>query len=148
MFKHILIPTDGSEISAKAITAAVAFAKETGARVTGYYAMEKTPGRVFGEGYQFPNARAAQHFEKSVRAAGAKYVAQIGRAAHQAGVKFQSLLTRATTPYEGIVEAARKSGCDAIFMASHGRKGLARVALGSITNKVLTHSKLPVLVYR
>jgi nucleotide-binding universal stress UspA family protein len=148
MFKHILIPTDGSEISSRAISAAMGFAKETGARVTGYYAMQKSPIRVFGEGYQFPDVQTAQNFEKSVYAAGSKYVAQIARAAHKAGVKFQSLLTQAPTPYEGIVEAARKSGCDAIFMASHGRKGLARVALGSVTSKVLTHSKLPVLVYR
>ncbi len=148
MFKHILIPTDGSDISTKAISAAVAFARETGARVTGYYAMDKTPARVFGEGYQFPDLRTAKQFEESVHAVGAKYVAQIARAAHKAGVKFQSLLTQAATPYEGIVEAARKSGCDAIFMASHGRKGLAKVALGSVTNKVLAYSKLPVLVYR
>lgn len=147
MFKHILIPTDGSKVAAKAIRAGIAFARETGARVTGYYALEPAPVRIYGEGY-IPDAKMMAEFERRSRAAAAKHVAAIARAARKAGVRCATLMTKAVTPYEGIVAAAKKRRCDVIFMASHGRRGLARLALGSVTDKVLTHSRIPVLVYR
>ena len=143
MFKHVLIPTDGSELSKKAIQAGIAFAKEAGARVTAYYAVETPTAAVYGEGYRFPENNA-----EGERAAGTQHIEEIGRAAKAAGVKFDSAVSEAPTPYEGIVNAARDHACDVIFMASHGRKGLARLALGSVTSSVLTHSTVPVLVYR
>lgn len=147
MFKHILIPTDGSRVAAKAVRAGIAFARETGARVTGYYALEPVPVRIYGEGY-IPDAKMIAEFERRSRASAAKHVTAIARTARKAGVRCETLLTKAVTPYEGIVEAARKRKCDVIFMASHGHRGLMRLALGSVTAKVLTHSKVPVLVYR
>ena len=148
MFKHLLIPTDGSELSKKAIKAGIAFAKETGARVTGYFALEAKPAQVYGEGYHFPDAKKAQEHERAMREAGAKHIEAIGNAADAAGVKFEAVVSEALSPYVGIVNAARERDCDVIFMASHARKGIARVALGSVTNDVLTHSNIPVLVYR
>jgi nucleotide-binding universal stress UspA family protein len=148
MFKHVLIPTDGSELSKKAIQAGIAFAKESGARVTAYYAVETPPAQVYGEGYHFPDSKMASEHDQAVRAAGAQYIEEIGRAAKAAGVAFDSSVSEAVSPYEGIVNAARDHDCDVIFMASHGRKGLARLALGSVTSNVLTHSTVPVLVYR
>jgi len=148
MFRHILIPTDGSAVAAKAVKAGVALAKEIGARVTGYYAVE--PGMqcvMYGEGYMVDPKLIAK-FEKSVVEAGRRRVAAIGRAAKAAGVPFKPLVTKAPSPYEGIVAAARLRGCDAIFMASNGRRGLSRLVLGSVTNGVLTHTRIPVLVYR
>jgi nucleotide-binding universal stress UspA family protein len=145
MFKHVLIPTDGSELSKKAIEAGIAFAKEAGARVTAYYAVEKPTTAIYGEGYRFPDGNGQAEEQ---RANGTQYMDEIGRAAKAAGVKFDSAVNEAVSPYEGIVKAARDHACDVIFMASHGRKGIARLALGSVTNSVLTHSTVPVLVYR
>jgi nucleotide-binding universal stress UspA family protein len=148
MFKHVLIPTDGSELSKKAIDAGIAFAKESGARVTAYYAVEAPPAQVYGEGYHFPDAKMAGEHDRAAREAGAQYIDEVGRAAKAAGVAFDCAVSEAVSPYEGIVNAAREHDCDVIFMASHGRKGLARLALGSVTSSVLTHSTVPVLVYR
>jgi nucleotide-binding universal stress UspA family protein len=147
MFKHILIPTDGSAVSAKAVKAGIAFAKESGARVTGYYAVDPVPMRIYGEGYVADKESIAE-FERRARAAAKKHVAAIGRAARDAGVDFEPLTQTARTPYEGIVEAAQKRKCDLIFMSSHGRRGLMRLALGSVADRVMTLSKVPVLVYR
>lgn len=147
MFKHILIPTDGSPVSARAVKAGIAFAKETGARVTGYHAVEPVPTRLYGEGYVADKQMIAE-FERRTRAAAKKHVAAIARAARKAGVRFEPLVQTARTPYEGIVEAAQKRNCDLIFMSSHGRRGLMRLALGSVADRVMTLSKVPVLVYR
>lgn len=147
MFKHILIPTDGSATANKAVKAGIELAKQLGAKVTGYYAVEAIQPRVYGEGYVVDH-RMIKAFEEQARAAGQKHIDGMARAAEAAGVKFTGLVTSAETPYEGIAEAAKKQKCDAIFMASHGRRGLASILMGSVTHKVLTHSKLPVLVYR
>jgi len=147
MFKHILIPTDGSPVSAKAVKAGIAFAKESGARVTGYHAVEPVAGRMNGEGYMADEKIVAE-IERRSRAFAKKHVAAIARAARKAGVSFEPLVQTARTPYEGIVEAAQKRNCDLIFMSSHGHRGLMRLALGSVADRVMTLSKVPVLVYR
>ena len=147
MFKSILIPTDGSAVSAKAVKAGIAFAKESGARVIGYHALEPVPPRLHGEGYVADRQMVAE-FERRIRAAAKKHVAAIERAARKAGVRFEPLVETARTPYHGIVEAAKKRDCDLIFMSSHGRGGLMRIALGSVADKVMTLSKVPVMVYR
>ena len=147
MFKHILIPTDGSAVSAKAVKAGIALAKEAGAKVTGYYAVEPVPTRLYGEGYVADRQSVAE-FERRMREHAKKQVAAIERAARKAGVAFEPVVETARTPYHGIVEAAAKRDCDLIFMSSHGRTGLMRMALGSVADKVMTLSKVPVLVYR
>jgi nucleotide-binding universal stress UspA family protein len=147
MFKHILIPTDGSPVSAKAVKAGIALAKQTGARVTGYYALEPVPVRLYGEGYVADRQMVAE-FERRALASAKKQVDAIARAAAKADVRCDTLVETARTPYEGIIEAARKRRCDLILMASHGYRGLMRLTLGSVTDKVIQLSKTPVLVYR
>ena len=147
MFKHILIPTDGSAVANKAVNAGIQLAQQLGARVTGYYAVEAIQPRVYGEGYIVDN-RTIKVFEQQARAAGQRHIDSMANAADAVGVKFTGMVTTDETPYEGIIEAAKKQKCDAIFMASHGRRGLAGILMGSVAHKVLTHSKLPVLVYR
>jgi nucleotide-binding universal stress UspA family protein len=147
MFKHILIPTDGSPVSTKAAKAGIALAKESGAKVTGYCAVDPVPARLYGEGY-VADRRSVEEFERRSREFATKQVAAIERAARKAGVPFQSVVETARTPYHGIVEVAKKRDCDLIFMSSHGRTGLMRMALGSVAEKVMTLAKVPVMVYR
>jgi nucleotide-binding universal stress UspA family protein len=148
VFKHILIPTDGSAVAAKAVKAGVTFAKEIGARITGYYAVDSGSYYVaYGEGYMI-DAKFATELERRAVQIGRRRVAAIGKVAKAAGVPFHPLVTKAASPYEGIIAAARLRSCDAIFMASNGRRGIPRLILGSITNGVLTRSRIPVLVYR
>ena len=87
-------------------------------------------------------------FEKRHRSIARKHVAALARQAHKAGVKFDALVEVARTPYEGIIAAAQKKDCDLVLMASAGRRGLSRLAVGSVTDKVIQLSKVPVLVYR
>lgn len=147
MFKHILIPTDGSPVANKAVKAGIELAKALGAKVSGYYAVEVIQPRVYGEGYMM-NSSTIKLLERSARAVGQKHIDNMAKAAKAAGVDFSGVVAMAETPYEGIIATAKKRKCDAIFMASHGRRGLAGFIMGSVTHKVLTHSKLPVLVYR
>jgi nucleotide-binding universal stress UspA family protein len=147
MFKHILIPTDGSEIAGKAIRAGVALAKEMGAKVTGYHAQEPVPTHIYGEGYVADKQMIAE-FERRASEFAAKSVSAIAAEAKAAGVPFEALIAKSPVPYRGIIDAASKQNCDAIFIASHGHRGLARLLLGSVTQEVLTHSTIPVLVFR
>jgi len=147
MFKHILIPTDGSPVANKAVKAGIELAKALGAKVSGYYAVEAIQPRVYGEGYMM-NSGTIKALERSAQAVGQKHIDSMAKAAKAAGVGFSGVVAMAETPYEGIIATAKKRKCDAIFMASHGRRGLAGFIMGSVTHRVLTHSKLPVLVYR
>jgi len=147
MFKHILIPTDGSEVAAKAVKAGVAFARETGARITAFYALEPLPSHIYGEGY-IADRKLVAEFETRARAYAEAAVETIGAAARKAGVPFQGVVERSVVPYRAIIETAKKKKCDAIFMASHGHRGIARLVIGSVTHKVLSHSDIPVLVFR
>jgi nucleotide-binding universal stress UspA family protein len=147
MFKHVLLPTDGSPLARKAIKAGIALAKELGAKVTAYYALDSVQPYIYAEGYAISTA-TLQGFDKGAREQGRKYLAEVEKAATAAGVACQTLITKPGTTYQGIVAAARKQKCDVIFMASHGRGELASLILGSVTQKVLAHSRIPVLVYR
>ncbi len=147
MFKHILIPTDGSPVAAKAIKAGVALAKEMGATVIGYYAIEPAPTHIYGEGY-LADRRLVEELERRARDVAQKAVDEVAAAAKEAGVQCETIVGKAVLPYKGIIDPAEKSHCDAIFMASNGHRGLSGLLLGSVTNKVLTHSKTPVLVFR
>lgn len=148
MFKHILVPVDGGELSDKVVKQACAFAKETGARLTFYHAKPGYyPGYIGGEVF-IPDAGIDQAFitarDKRVEA----LLNDAARAAADAGVACKTLSNDCDSPYEGIVAAASSQGCDLIFMASHGRRGASALLLGSETQKVLTHCEVPVLVYR
>jgi len=145
MYKHILLPTDGSELSDTTVRDGLKFAKEIGARVTAlhvtppFHPNEMTPS-VFTAHMQEHDAKAK---ESAQRALGA-----VTEAARAAGVPCTTVHRVSTSPYEAIIALAAEAGCDLIFMASHGRRGVAALLLGSETNKVLTHSKIPVLVTR
>lgn len=147
MFKHILIPTDGSPVAAKAIKAGVALAKEMGASVTAYYAIEPPPTHLYGEGY-LAERRLVEELERRANEVAQKSVDEIADAAKSAGVRCETVIGKAIVPYKGIVDTAEKNKCDAVFMASNGHRGLTGLLLGSVTQKVLTHSKIPVLVFR
>jgi nucleotide-binding universal stress UspA family protein len=147
VFKHVLLPTDGSKIARTAINAGIALAKELGARVTAYYAVDAMPSYSYSEGYLLRGA-VLKEFDKRAREQGDKYLAEVVTAAKAAGVPCRTLMTKPAAPYQGIVAAAKKERCDMILMASHGRGELGTLLLGSVTQKVLAHTKLPVLVYR
>ena len=147
MFKHVLLPTDGSPVARKAIKAGIRLAKELGAKVTAYYALDNLGSYVYSDGYAFSPV-TMNDLDLRTREQGAKYLAEAEKAAKAAGVVYQSLMSRPETAHQGIVAAAKKQKCDVILMASHGRGELATLLLGSVTQKVLAHSKIPVLVYR
>lgn len=147
MFKHILIPTDGSAVAEKAIKAGVALAAEMGATVTGYYAIEPAPTHIYGEGY-LADKKLVEELEKRARETAQRALDKIATEAKAAGVQCETVVGKAVLPYRGIVETADKTKCDAIFMASNGHRGLTGLLVGSVTQKVLTHSKTPVLVFR
>ena len=146
MFKHILICTDGSTLGNKAAKAGIELAHALGAKVTAYYAIEPMQP-IYAEGYTF-DQKVIEGIEERARDAGQKRVDAIGKMAKAAGVPFTSVVAKALTPYEGIIAVAKKRKCDVIFMASHGRRGLSRLMMGSVTQKVLAHSRIPVVVYR
>ena len=146
MFKNILVCTDGSPLANKAAKAGIALAKALGAKITAYRAVESLAPR-YAEGYAFDQVMI-DRAEKGLREAGQKHVDVVGKMAKAAGVRFASLVTNPSIAYEGIIAAAKKQKCDVIFMASHGRRGLSKLLMGSVTQQVLTHSKIPVVVYR
>lgn len=145
MFQHILIATDGSLLSQSALDKAMDFAREAGAKVTVVTATE--PFNVFApESAQIALTKA--NYEDYVKAEAAKHLAEAERKAKSLGVRCSVLQIEQQQPYRAILETAKKHGCDLIAMASHGRHGISALILGSETTKVLTHSSIPVLVYR
>jgi nucleotide-binding universal stress UspA family protein len=148
MYRHVLIPTDGSERAHRAVTQGLALAKALGAKVTvvtiepsfDVYAVPAS--KVYEMSGAF-----AEHAEQAKARAG-KILNAVAEEARAAGVTCETLQIEQDHPYEGIIDTANQRGCDLIVMASHGRGGIAAVVLGSVTNKVLTHTKIPVLVCR
>jgi nucleotide-binding universal stress UspA family protein len=147
MFKKILIPTDGSELSRNAVNAGIEFAKEIKAKVVGFYATEKYPMIIYGE-YIPVEPISPEEYRRLEEVRAKVLLGYIEAAAKNAGVECKTDFIESGQPYEAIIETATNQGCDLIFMASHGRRGLGALVLGSETNKVLTHSKIPVLVYK
>jgi nucleotide-binding universal stress UspA family protein len=147
MYKHILIPTDGSPASLRAAKAGVKLARATGARVTAFFAAPSPTPVVYDGLLPVAYMPPDQHAEVIARAA-SKYLGVIAELAKAAGVPCESIHVTSDFPAEAIIESARQRKCDLIFMASHGRRGLSGLLLGSETQKVLTHSKIPVAVYR
>ncbi len=147
MFKHILLPTDGSELSTKAVKAGIAFAKSVRAKVTGVHAFPATLAIYYGE-LAWVDEQLQQQMREASESEGNKYLDDVQAAAKSAEVEFRRVLVESDSPWKAIVDTAQSKGCDLIVMAAHGRRGMAALVLGSETNKVLTHSKIPVLVYR
>lgn len=145
MFKRILLPTDGSELSTRAVLAGVSFAKETGAQVVGITSLPDF--KTFTADADMLESTEDEYLASS-DARASQYLAVVSDAARAAGVDCSTLLVRSEAPYEAILRAARDHACDLIIMASHGRHGLSAMLLGSETQKVLVHSAIPVLVYR
>ncbi|HEX6155980.1 MAG TPA: universal stress protein [Burkholderiales bacterium] len=144
--KHLLIPIDGSPVAAKAAEAGIEFARQVGARVTVYYAVDPVPYGFHAEGAPADEPTKVA-MEQRARQTGARHVEAIATAARAAGVPCESVVEVAV-PDEGILAAAREGRCDAIFMGSHGRRGLKRLLLGSVTSRVLANADRPVIVYR
>ncbi len=147
MFKHLLVPTDGSDLSEATVNRAISFAKETDARVTFYYAQPDFPMPIYGEGALI-DPTTPEQFAKGAAQEAARILDNARAKAEAVGVVCDTDTNVSEVPYEAIIEAAEQHGCDLIFMASHGRRGLASLLLGSETHKVLTHTRIPVLVYR
>jgi len=147
MFKKILLPTDGSDLSKRAVKKGIEFAKSIDARVVGFFSPEDYRALMYSE-YIPPSLMSQEEFEANAKKTAERHLAFIEKTAKAARVPYESYYLASIAPWEAIVEAARKKRCDLIFMASHGRTGLGALVLGSQTTKVLTHSKIPVLVYR
>ena len=145
MFKHILIPTDGSDLSTKAVDRGLALARATGAKVTVLTVIE--PLHVLAtDSRRIAVTRKA--YERHVKDQADNVLKQAELKAKKQGVSCTTVCRESEQPYQAIVETATKKRCDLIAMASHGRRGVAALVLGSETSKVLTHSRIPVLVYR
>ncbi|HEY1453809.1 MAG TPA: universal stress protein [Roseiarcus sp.] len=145
MFKHILIPTDGSDLSRKAVLYGVQLAKSSGARVTALTVTD--PYRVATMDAVLIPVDEGEYEAQSQRLAD-RALEQVKMAADAAGVGCETIRELHDQPYRAIIDSAHALNCDLIVMASHGRRGLSALLLGSETVKVLTHSTIPVLVYR
>lgn len=148
MYRHILIPTDGSTLSMKAAKAGARLAKSLGAKVTAAHVIAPFSPPFTGEGYVYPELYDERAYKADARRHAEKSMAKVEKVVRASKVRFDSVVVTERTPWEGIIKAARRKRCDLVVMASHGRRGIAGVILGSETTQVLTHSKIPVLVCR
>lgn len=144
MFKRILVPSDGSDITSKAVSTAVALAKSVGAQLYTISVKEPFPYSAISEMQPTP----PQEFFDAQERIAAKRIGAVVDAAKAAGVACQAHTVEALHPWEAIIEHAKRMECDLVVMASHGRRGVTALLLGSETQKVLTHSTVPVLVVR
>lgn len=145
MYKHLLIPTDGSELSLAAVQQAAKFARTLGASVTVLNVQPEYPAPVLGDSFVAPRRK---EFEAEYTRAAKSILDAAAAEIDRAGLECQRRTANSNKPWEVIVRIATDEGCDLVFMASHGRSGLAGFLIGSETQKVLTHCKIPVLVYR
>jgi len=145
MYRHILIPTDGSELAEHAVTNGLSLAKSLGAKVSVIIVEEPLNWLGFGEHGAFAElAKLTEQMNKHA----ASVLDRAASMAKQAGVSCDTIQMQDEHPHQAIIAAAADRGCDLIVIASHGRGGLSAVVLGSVTSKVLTHTKTPVLVYQ
>jgi nucleotide-binding universal stress UspA family protein len=147
MFRNILVPTDGSALSRKAIKRAVQLAKEQKARVTGYYVGPTWKPRGGDDSIPYRMVSPDEH-AANVKKIATRILDVVRTEAAKAGVPCSTSFSTDDFPYARIVEAAARNHCDLILMATHGRRGISRLLLGSETSKVLAHAKVPVLVCR
>lgn len=145
MFKTILVPTDGSPAADQTIKAAIEFAQSNGGKIVGLSVAEPYPYAPLTDGSITVDA---QSYEAKMREMAQMHVQKIADAAQAANIPCEMCVRQSFSPYEEIISVANKYNCEIIFMASHGRKGLSRLFVGSETQKVLAHSTIPVLVFR
>jgi nucleotide-binding universal stress UspA family protein len=143
MYQHILVPTDGSPLSASALNKAISLAKTVGAKVTVFTVVHRLPAMALGGSYTYMD-----EFWRHAQAEAERRLNEAEQEAKRNGVSCDVVKAEDRQPYEAIIDTAEARGCDLIVMASHGRRGISALVIGSETMKVLTHSKLPVLVYR
>ena len=144
MFKRILVPTDGSDITAKAVETSIALAKSVGAKLYTISVKEPFPYSAISEMQPTP----PQEFFDAQERIAAQRVQRVSELCAAADVACQAHTVEALHPWEAIIDHAKRMECDLLVMASHGRRGVSALLLGSETQKVLTHSKVPVLVVR
>ena len=145
MFKHLLLPTDGSDASQATLLEGVRLARESNAKITGICVVPEFHILAFNTA-MIEDTKDV--FIAESRAQAHKYLALLSRAAEEAGVPCETEVVLSDQPYEAIIRTSTSKGCDLIMMASHGRRGVRALLVGSETQKVLTHSTVPVLVYR
>ncbi|HEY9397375.1 MAG TPA: universal stress protein [Burkholderiales bacterium] len=147
MFKHVLIPVDRSPVSMKAAKAGIQMAKRLGASVSIYHGVELLD-RYYGDEGIAINQNMLKTLKKRVLQDGQRILSEVEAVAEKAGVSCDTVLDEPASPADGILNAAKKQKCDAIFIGSRGHGAIKTLLLGSVTQKVLAQSKLPVLVYR
>ena len=152
MFDKILVPTDGSERAEKAVDHAIEFCRSTGASMTAVYVRSPTPIReVVSPSDYGPGSKEAITLEEimaRMEAHGRELLDAVARRAHSQGVECTTIIKEDDEPYHGIIDVAEQQGSSMIFISSHGRGAIGALLLGSVTQKVLTYSKIPVLVFR
>ena len=144
MFKRILVPTDGSDVTAQAISTTVGLAKSLGAQIFTISVKEPFPYSAISEMQPTP----PQEFYDAQERIASHRVSAVRSACEAAGLACEAHTVEALHPWEAIIDHAERTGCDLIVMASHGRRGVSALLLGSETQKVLTHTKIPVLIVR
>ena len=147
MYTHLLVATDGSKLSDRAVAQAIELAQVLNAKLTVFYASPDYPMPVYAEGVAYEPV-SKRDYAKAAKEEGRKILDRVVTKAEAAGIECATAHAIAAAPWEAILAAAKKAKCDVIVMASHGRRGLSALLLGSETVKVLTHGKLPVLVVR
>ena len=147
MFRHVLCPTDGSILSDEAVEKAISFAREIGSRITFFFAQSDPDVSLYGES-ELSRALDPDAYAARCDAQAESILSRAVTAAVARGVPCEAISRTASEPFEAIIAAAEENSCDVIVMASHGRRGIKGLLLGSQTQKVLVHSKFPVLVYR
>lgn len=145
MYKNVLIPTDGSDLAGKAVQHGINLAKYLGAKVT--LLTVTMPYHIFTLETRMVEDTPVE-YRRHVQADAAKSLASAANTAKAAGVACDTVQMEHEHPYQAIIDTAKSKSCDLIVMASHGRRGIAAMVLGSVTVKVLTHSRIPVLVHR
>ena len=150
MFRHMLVPTDGSDLSDGTVRRAVSYARETGATITFLHVLANLTmppqASIYGDPVLLDPA-VVERLSQAERAYAAALLQRARTIAEEAGVRCDTAVGDHPVVYEAIIKAASRHGCDLIFMASHGRRGLAGLLLGSETQRVLAHTDLPVLVF-
>ena len=148
MYKHILIPTDGTELARKAVEAGIDYARESGARVTFFTAMPEYEIPLASEVLAHKPVMSMEEHERRSAEKACAILAPALERARTCGIEFTFDHALSNKPYEAIIEAAKRHRCDAIYMSTHGRGALSRLLHGSQTIEVLTHSDIPTLVIR
>jgi nucleotide-binding universal stress UspA family protein len=146
MFKHILMPTDGSDHSEKAIERGIELAKLCGAKVTGIHVMPDYRMLLASEGME--SASVDENMDEQARAQAARFLAFVQRTADAAGVPCDTLIAKGQHPYDAIVDTANERGCDLIVMTARHRKGLVSLIMGNEASRVLHRASIPVLTFR